>query len=151
MRASILARLKTATADFKTVQEVGDIATVVGGANGKPKISLQNLPGAFLYFAGQSASPVQDSPGKVRQAYVNKWGVLIATRHLNDASGAKSSAQMDDLVFAIDSVFLGFTPTGGTKSMSKSSNAGRLLPLQPAHSFYVALYDAPTQFCIPGA
>ena len=147
MRSSILAQVQLASSSFKTVGLLADVSALLGSNTGRSKISLQNLPGAYVHLVGESAGEANDRPGRFTQLVTVRWGVMIVTRARNNAAGDKAAARVDDLLCELDEALCGFTPDGAISSMRKSRNAGRLQRWANELYFYAASYEADKRIC----
>lgn len=149
MRDSIISRIQTASAEFKTVAGIADLNVLLGERK-RASRNLQNLPGAFPYLAGESASDAKQLGSTFRQTVTSRWGVMLVTRSRNDAEGHSAADQTDQLISSLDAALLGWTPEGACRQMRKARNAGQLRKWAADLYFYSAIYEAEKRIVITG-
>jgi len=150
MEASIIARITSETSSFKKIGVVADITALMHDGNAKTKLSLQNLPGVFLFYAGESAQSAKDRPGKWSQRSTQRWGAMIVTRSRNDASGQRAKAEAYALNKELSLALCGWTPDNAITALQKSRNAGSLKRWAKDLYFYAAYFEADERICTTG-
>lgn len=104
-KQSIVDRITAEAESFNQVQGIGDLDAVL-----KKKIPI-NAPAAFVFRVRHTGGANKLGSNAVRQQLTIRYGIVVVTRHANDAAGEKTSNENDDLLDELEAALLGFTPT----------------------------------------
>lgn len=96
-------RLEDGSTGFKQIGTVFDFAVA--------QKQLKRAPGAFILL-GRETPDQNDELDEVDQLVTAEVGIIIATRHDGDASGARNIDQLNLLRGQVDGLMLGWQPEG---------------------------------------
>jgi len=138
-RQSIIDRITAEAESFVQVQGIGDMTAAL-----EKKIPI-NTPAAFVYRIRHTGSANAYGANAVRQRLTIRYGVLIVTRHANDAAGEKTANANDTLLEELEAALLGFVPDDGTHVYTPMTIAeGSLVSLTGYH-YWQEIYSTQRQ------
>jgi hypothetical protein len=138
-RQSIIDRIDAECDSFVQVQGIGDMTAAL-----EKKIPI-NTPAAFVYRIRHTGGANGYGANAVRQRLTIRYGVLIVTRHANDAAGEKTANANDALLEELEAALLGFVPTDGAHVYTPMTIAeGSLVSLAGYH-FWQEIYSMQRQ------
>ena len=127
-KQSIIDRITAQCPSFEQVQGIGDMAAALD-----KKIPI-NTPAAFVYRIRHTGGGNAYGANAVRQRLTLRYGILLVTRHANDAAGELSADDNDDLLDELETGLLGFVPEDGTHAyMPMTITEGSLVSLTGYH------------------
>lgn len=107
-RQSIIDQIAAECDSFKQVQGIGDMTAAL-----EKKIPI-NTPAAFVFRARHTGGNNTLGANGVHQRLNVRYGVLVVTRHANDAAGEKTANENDELLEELETALLGFAPIDAT-------------------------------------
>lgn len=138
-RQSIIDRITAECPNFNQVQGIGDMTAAL-----EKKIPI-NTPAVFVYRVRHTGAANAYGANAVRQRLTLRFGLLVVTRHANDAAGEKTANENDTLLEELEAGLLGFVPDDGTHVYTPMTIAeGSLVSLKGYH-FWNEIYSTQRQ------